>query len=203
MVYSNTSFKRRNPDKLRAARAQSRERAERCEAIAARWGLSTRRPRPTPEGWGRLGQTERLCRECMEALEAGGDRAAVVAALSSLAVAEWRALMRRIADEFNNPRCVIWRCAPIHDDIARIEYALERFPPDAQHWLEARKRLALTTTGPTLDDDPAIATLRAVSGFDREEALPCDQTLRALCEAIALVFRADYACRRLGAGGGR
>jgi hypothetical protein len=199
----HSSFRPRDPDKLRIARARMRERRKRLEAAAAPWGLSTRRRRPTPDGWRQLHRRERLCRECIEALQAGGEDAAVVAALGSLALAEWEAVVQALDREFGRGADAVWRCAPARDDMARIEYALDRFPPREKDGLAARRRLALITWGPTLDADLVLAAHRVASGFDRSQALPCDDTLRALCEALPFVFRADHAWRRQGAGGGR
>jgi hypothetical protein len=67
--YSPSGF---DPDNLRIARTRTREQRARLEAAAVRWGLSTRLPRATPDGWRRLGRRELLCRECIEPLEAGG-----------------------------------------------------------------------------------------------------------------------------------
>ena len=188
------------PDNLLIARMRARERRARLEAAAACWGLSTRLPRATPDGWKRLGRRELLCRECIDALEAGGDDAAVVAALGSLALAEWEALMRTLYRDFGRAADAVWRCAPARDDMARIEYALDRFPPREKDWLAARGRLALITWGPTLDADLTLATYSAASGFDRSQALPCDYALWALAEALQFVFGADCAWRRQGAG---
>ena len=143
-----------------------------------------------------------LCRECIEALEAGGDDAAVVAALGSLALAEWEALMRTLYRDFGRVADAVWRCAPACDDVARIGYALERYPPGERHRLTARRRLAVITWGPTLDADLTLAAHRAASGFDRSQALPCDDALWALAEALQFVFRADCAWRSRGAGVG-
>ncbi len=210
MNYPNTST-RCNPDKLRAQRARAYERRKRREAIANHWGLSTLLRRPTREDLLRRGEAERLCNACIATLETGGDGAAIIAAMSHLVVAEWRALMRHIADAFGREDCVIWRCVVDEDDMARIEYALHLFQPGAEHWAEARKRLALTTYGPTLDADPSVLMLRLVSGFDRERAPPCDQTMRALIRALKYVFRRDDGWQRFlaphrsaqSAGGGR
>ena len=184
------------PDNLKMARTRTRERRARLEAAATCWGLSTRLPRATPDGWRRLGRRELLCRECIEALEAGGDDAAVVAALGSLALAEWEALMRTLYCDFGRVADAVWRCAPACDDVARIGYALERYPPGERHWLAARRRLALITWGPTLDADLTLAAHRAAFGFDRSQALPCDDALWALAEALQFVFGAECAWRR-------
>jgi hypothetical protein len=137
-----------------------------------------------------LDRAERLCCECIAALEKGGDAAAEVTALACLALREWNGVMDCVADAFGDSsggrNCVIYRFAPSLADLARIETALERFPPGRDHWLRARATLArktqATTQGRLELADPAI------HGW---EATPCDQVLRALCEALRWAFRHD------------
>jgi hypothetical protein len=157
-----------------------------------------------------LDRAERLCRQCIAALESGGDEAAKVAALACLALQEWDALMGCVADAFGDRRCVVYRFAPTLADLALIETALERFPPGRDHWTLARKTLMEQlgcwggiSRGAALDADPTTPLLRAIHGC---EATPCDQILRALCDALQWAFRhnsplpacSGEACRAVG-----
>jgi hypothetical protein len=180
------------------ASAETSNREQR-EAMARQWGLTTRNPvsrtARTQRGWSQefarqMNLRERLFGEYVKALEAGGGEAAVIAALAHLALNELRAVIRRLWEDFGGAH-TIWRCGVSEDDEAQIAYALHLYRPTEDHWRQAQVKLALTTWGPKIDAHPSVMMLRICAAPSDVLSLPCDQTLRALRDALRHHLRSD------------
>jgi hypothetical protein len=187
------------------------------EAAAQRWGLSRKPVRSTPETWRRIAARdklsgaiiERLCaaipqsmfgRSPIEGEPAQADvwAACRIAAAVKLAVDAAEGALRLLDAEIGVP---IWRWRACGDDYARIDHALERFPPEGDDWAIAAEFLkvrAIRLPG----DPPDVAMLRLTSGLDPAEALPIDMLAKALCDALRYVFR-DVSASRVERFGSR
>jgi hypothetical protein len=169
------------------------QRAARREMIVQRWGLSTHRPRPTPEECLMRARTEAFCCACIEALRRGGDDARGIAALAEAAVREWDILWAQLVEEIAEPRAYVWRYEPGRNGRAIIERAVEILAPSEEHRKQARIKFALTALAPSFEAYPSVAFLRLAVGVPDKGRIRIDQVVRALVEALTT----DNA-RRLG-----